>query len=59
MEQFALTVGTLFYRYRLSHGDLLDTRKKLSVYQEKESLLLVDGVKLCLDDLVSELSLFF
>ena len=59
MEEFCMTICTIFYRKRLHGGALKQTRQILTTYSEQMDLVLTDGLKALLDELISQLNFFF
>lgn len=59
IEEFGVTVATMYYRKRVNLRVLMETRTKINEYAKKLSYLIVDGVKIYLDNLMIRLGSFF
>lgn len=59
IEQFGIHVATIFYRKRLNITIFKQVRQEINAYQEKISYLIVDGIKVFLDNLMVKLDIFF
>lgn len=59
IEEFGITVATIYYRKRVNGRVLVETRNKINEYTQKLSYLIVDGVKIYLDNLMIKLQSFF
>lgn len=59
VEEFGLTLATIYYRKRGKVGGFAETRGEINKYLERMSFLVVEGVKSHLDRLILKLSSFF